>query len=132
MLRAACLLCGTAAVVAAGDVAQKASSDGTMLHERSRLYVVGVAGGALIWAAAIVLTRSAKIAVPGGLVLGGASGNLASIVVWGAVPNSLTAAELGFNLADVFVVGGFVSLAISVGVFAVANRDRLGEPVRLR
>jgi hypothetical protein len=53
-----------------------------LAHDRSAPYVVGVAGASLVWAGAVALTRSPSIALAGGVVLGGAVGNLASIALW--------------------------------------------------
>ena len=111
-----------------------------MLHERTFGYAVGISLAALAWVAAILATRSVALALPGGLVLGGAAGNVASWALWPShegIPNTffLGDRELGlaFNLADAFVVGAVVVvLPIALAVFAVRNRHRLREPVSLR
>jgi hypothetical protein len=75
------LLLGAATVVAALDLLHKQqaiSEQGrvVLLHDRPTRYVVAGAALSLGWAAAIALTRSSSIALFGGVVLGGAAGNL--------------------------------------------------------
>jgi lipoprotein signal peptidase len=138
--RSAALLSVTAALVAGVDLAHKAAAladpgDAVGLHPRSALYAVGVAAISALWAAAILLTRSASIALGGGVFLGGAAGNVASLALWPAaegVPNPLVAGEVAFNLADMAVVLGLVLVLAATTRFAARNRARLGEPVRLR
>jgi len=132
VLRAACVLFGTASFVSIVDLTHKAAADSTLLHQRSPFYAVAVAVASAAWAAAIVLTRSPRIALGGGVVLGGAAANAASLAVWEGVPDPLIASGIAFNLADVFVVGGFVAVAAAVLTFALAQRERLGEPLRVR
>ena len=132
MLRAACVLFGTAAFVSSVDLTHKAAADGALLHGRSAFYAVAVAVASAAWAAAILITRSPRIALGGGVVLGGAVANLASLAVWHGVPDPIIASAIAFNLADVFVVAGFVGVAAAVLTFARAHRERLGEPVRVR
>ena len=57
-----------------------------LAHDRSALYVAGVAAASVLWAGALTLTRSGPIMFTGGLVLGGAAGNLVSIALWPSVP----------------------------------------------
>lgn len=132
MRRTARVLFATATFVAALDLAQKAGSDGAVLHGRSALYLIGVTAGSIAWATAIVLTRSPAIALGAGLVLGGAAGNVLSIALWQGVPNPIVTSTIAFNLADLFVVGGFVAVAAATLGFALANRERLSEPLRIR
>jgi lipoprotein signal peptidase len=139
MARAAVWLVGTATVVAAVDLAHKAAAlaDPTAsvtLHPRSTLYALGVAAISALWAFAIMLTRSRSIALGGGIFVGGAAGNVVSLVLWPSVdgvPNPLLARELAFNLADVAVVVGLALVVLGVAAFAVQNNGRLGERVRL-
>ncbi len=137
MIRTFAALAGTAAAVAGLDLAQKAFSiserDGAVLvHSRPSLYVAGLATAALVWAVALARARSASIAVAGGIVLGGALGNLASIALWpslAGVPDPLVAGGVAFNVADVAVAVGFVLLLPATALFALKNRERLFDPV---
>ncbi len=137
MTRTLCLLLGAATVVVALDLAQTASSisdrGGVVLaHDRSALYFAGVAVASVLWAGAVALTRSDSIAIAGGVVLGGAAGNLLSIALWpslAGVPDPIVAGGVAFNLADVAVALGFVLLLPATAVFAVQNRARLLDPV---
>jgi lipoprotein signal peptidase len=114
--------------------------DELLFHERSLGYAVGVTVGSLAWCAAIVATRSVMLAVPGGLVLGGAAGNVVSWALWpsyAGTPNTFLVGDerlgLAFNLADAFVVGAvFGVLPVALAVFTARNRQRLREPIRLR
>jgi lipoprotein signal peptidase len=130
------LLAGTAGAVAGLDLAQKAfsiSERGVVLvHARPTFYVAGLAVAALVWAGAIVRARSASIAVAGGVVLGGAIGNLASIALWpslAGVPDPLVAGGVAFNVADVAVAVGFVLLLPATALFALKHHERLFDPV---
>jgi lipoprotein signal peptidase len=119
------------------DLAHKALSisergGAVLAHDRSALYVAGVAAASLVWAGAVALTRSSSIAFAGGVVLGGAAGNLVSIALWPGlpgVPNPIVAGGVAFNVADVAVLIGFGLLLPTILVFAVRNRERLFEPV---
>jgi len=132
------VLFGAAAVVAAIDLSHKALAvsergGAVLAHDRSAPYVAGLAAATLAWASAIALVRSASIALAGGLVLGGAIGNLASFALWPTlpgVPDPLVAGGIAFNLADVSALLGLVFLVPAIVVFAARNRERLFEPVR--
>jgi hypothetical protein len=140
VIRTLGLLLVTTTVVATVDLAHKAVAisergGAVVLHDRSALYAAGLAVVSLLWAGAIVLIRSASIALAGGVVLGAAAGNLASLALWPSlrgVPDPLVAGELAFNLADGAAALGLVLLLPATVVFAVRNRERLSEPVRLR
>ena len=131
------LVAGTAGAVAGLDLVQKAFSisergSAVLVHARPAPYVVVVAAAALVWAVVLARVRATSIAVVGGVVLGGAIGNLASIALWpslAGVPDPLVAAGVAFNLADVFVASGFVVLLPTTALFALKNRERLFEPV---
>lgn len=135
------IVLGLAALVVAGvDLAHKAmaiadSGGAVLAHERSLAYVAAVGAVASVWAGAIVLTRSVSIALAGGVLAGGAAGNVVSLVLWPSVPgvpNPLLAGDLAFNVADLAVAAGVVLLLAAAAGFAVRNRERLREPVRLR
>jgi lipoprotein signal peptidase len=137
VVRTVTLLLGAAAVVAAIDLTYKelavSERGGAVLaHDRSALYVAGLAAATLAWAGAISLVRSTSIALAGGLVLGGAIGNLASFALWPSlpgVPDPLVARGIAFNLADVSALLGLTLLVPAILLFAARNRERLFEPV---
>ena len=123
-----------AAAFAAGgaDLAHKASSEAQYLHQRSASYVVCVLALGAAWAAAIVATRSLPMALGGGVLTGGIAGNVASLALWPGVPNPIELEPIAFNLADVvFVVAGFVSVALAALALVVREPERLHDPVRL-
>jgi Signal peptidase (SPase) II len=131
------LLLGAATIVATLDLGHKAASiserGGVVLaHDRSAFYVAGVAAASVVWAWAVSRTGSSSIALAGGVVLGGAAGNLVSIALWPSlrgVPDPIVTGSVAFNLADVAVGIGFVLLLPATAVFAYQNRKRLFEPV---
>jgi lipoprotein signal peptidase len=126
-------LAGTAAVLAAADLTHKAIGGGAEhVHPRSAIYVAVVVVLSVIWAGAIVMTRSLAMAVGGGVVAGGALGNLASLAFWPGVPNPIATASFAFNLADVFVLVGFVAVSVIALRLARVERTRLNQPLRLR
>jgi lipoprotein signal peptidase len=137
MARTLVTLLGAATFVAVVDLAHEAlaiseRSGAVLAHERSALYVTGVAAASLLWAVAIARIRSSSIAFAGGVVLGGAAGNLVSIALWpslASVPDPIIAGDVAFNLADLAVALGFVLLLPAAAVFALQNRKRLFEPV---
>jgi hypothetical protein len=137
VIRSLSLLAGTAGAVAGLDLAQKAFSISerggvVLVHDRPTLYVVGVAAAALVWAVALARARSASIVIAGGVVLGGAAGNLVSIALWpslAGVPDPIVAGGVAFNVADVAVAIGFVLLLPATALFGLKNRERLFDPV---
>ncbi|HET9544723.1 MAG TPA: hypothetical protein VFO88_04030, partial [Gaiellaceae bacterium] len=88
MTRAALVLSATAALVAGADLVHKALAvdAATLVHERGSGYLL-LAGVAAAWALALVAVGSPGLAFAGGVLLGGAAGNLLSLPVWGGVPN---------------------------------------------
>jgi lipoprotein signal peptidase len=132
MGRCALALGGTATLLAGVDLVHKALAGSAHFHARSASYVTLVVVLAVAWALAIVLTRSAVMAVGGGVVVGGALGNVASLALWRGIPNPIDAAVVAFNLADVFVLIGFVVVALTAARLAVANGEGLRDPIRLR
>lgn len=131
MRSAALLLSATAILVAAIDLAHKASVDAAHFHARSPVYVLLVLGLGSVWAAAILATRSLSLAFAGGILAGGALGNLVSLALWPRVPNPIDLEAIVFNLADLFVVAGLLLTLAATLVFAARNRERLSEPVGL-
>ena len=137
MIRTLALLAGTASAVAALDLAHKAlevsdRSSAVFVHSRSGLYVAVAAAASLAWAVMVVRVGSMSITVAGGVVLGGALGNLASIALWpslSGVPDTIVAGDIAFSAADVAVAIGFLMLIPAMVVFALRNRDRLFEPI---
>jgi lipoprotein signal peptidase len=121
----------TALVCASVDLAHKASADAANLHNRSPVYVVVVLGLAAAWALTILATRSLSLALGGGVLAGGALGNVTSLAWWSGVPNPIELEPIALNLADLFVVGGFLLTSAAALVFAARHRDRLHEPVGL-
>jgi hypothetical protein len=127
------LLLGAATVVAALDLLHKQqaiSEQGrvVLLHDRPTRYVVAGAALSLGWAAAIALTRSSSIALFGGVVLGGAAGNLLSFALWPSlpgVPDPIVARGLAFSFGDVAVLGGLMLLTPFAVLFARRNRRHL-------
>ena len=124
------VLAVTAAAFACLDLAHKATAEATYVHPRSAAYVVVVLGLALLWSAAVLATRSALLALAGGVVLGGALGNVVSLALWPGVPNPIELDAIAFNLADAFVLLGFATTAAATLTFAGRNRERLREPLQ--
>jgi hypothetical protein len=137
MTRTVGLLLGAAAIVVALDLGQKqlAISDrggGVYLHDRPLRYVLAGAALTLGWAGGIALTRSALMAIPGGVVLGGAGGNLLSFALWPSlpgVPDPIVAGGLAFSLGDLAVGIGLLMLVPFGLVFVRRNRERLLKPL---
>ena len=137
MIRTLVLLAGTAGAVAALDLAQKAFSisdrgGAVIAHNRSGLYVATGAVAAFLWGAAVARVGSPSIAIAGGVILGGAVGNLFSIALWPSlvnVPDPLVAGGVAFSVGDVAVGFGILLLIPATVLFALQNRDRLFEPV---
>jgi hypothetical protein len=129
MLRSGLALAGTATLLAALDLAHKADARVEYFHARSASYVVFVVGLSVVWTAAILATRSLAMAVGGGAVLGGAGGNLISLAFWPGVPNPIEVAPIAFNLADFFVLAGFVAVAGATVALVRGDRERLGRTV---
>lgn len=114
------------------DLAHKGVSEAAVVHERSAVYAVAASFLLVAWSVAILAARIPSLALGGGLAAGGALGNLFSLGFRPGVPNPIVLEEIAFNLADLFVLSGFVLTALATLVFALRNRDRLHEPWRLR
>jgi len=119
----------TATVLAAADLAVKAAAGAGAIDPRSMLYVTVVVGLSVVWVGAIVLTRSPAMAVGGGVLAGGALGNVASLAFWPGVPNPITTASFAFNLADVSVLVGFLAVSACSLRLVRVERARLNEPL---
>lgn len=131
-MRSAALVFAAAAILgAAVDLAHKVSVDAFYFHARSPGYVVLVLGLAVVWAGAILTTRSRAMALGGGVLLGGALGNVVSLALWPGVPNPIELGPIAFNVADVFVLAGFLVTSGAALALAARDSDRLHEPVRL-
>ena len=137
MRTSALALLGAATLVAGADLAQKALAMrgpvSVPLHDRSAAYAL-VLVAALAWAAALTAVRSPLLALAGGVVAGGAAGNVLSLALWTGVPDPLASDALGlaFNLADVAALtGGLVLVPAAVLVFMARGGD-LRRPVTLR
>lgn len=130
MIRSGLTLASTATVLAALDLAHKAGGGATYFHARSLSYVLVVLVLSTAWAAAILATRSLPLAVGGGAVLGGAAGNVVSLAFWPGVPNPIEVGAIAFNLADVFVLSGFLAVALATIALLCGDRERLRRPVR--
>ena len=139
MRPAAIVLVLTAGLVVAVDLVHKAIAlhgpEPVVGHERPFGYIAAGATAATIWAVAIVFARSVPIALAGGIAVGGAAANLTSLALWpsfAGVPDPIIAGRIAFNVADIAVGVGLVLVVATTVGFAVRNRSRLREPVRVR
>jgi hypothetical protein len=130
MARPGLALAGTATLLAALDLAHKADARVEYFHARSASYVLVVLVLSAAWTLAILATRSVALAVGGGAVLGGAGGNLLSLAFWPGVPNPIEVGAIAFNLADVFVLVGFLAVALVTLALLRGDPERLSRPVR--
>ncbi|MFN2470182.1 MAG: hypothetical protein ABR583_04190 [Gaiellaceae bacterium] len=137
--RAALIVGCTAAAVAALDLTHKAhaldSGSAVTGHERSGVYLIGVTVLLGVWAAALVLCGSRSIALAGGIVGGGATGNVASLALWpsfAGVANPLVARGVAFSIGDVAVGTGLALVLAATVAFAVRNPERLRQPIAFR
>jgi len=117
-------------VVIATDLCVKAlaaSGGEVVLHDRSPFYGL-VAVAAVAWSAALLATGSRLLAGAGGLVLGGALANAASLLLWPGVPDPLVAGQVAFNPADVAALaGGLIAVPLAAGAVAVRSRASLSR-----
>ncbi len=134
MVRPAGILAAVAVSVAAADLGMKALAvarhgDAVVLHERPGIYAL-VALAALAWSTALLAIGSPLVAAAGGLVLGGALANAASLALWPGVPDPLVARNVAFNLADIAALtGGLAAVPLAVAAVAIRDRGRLAQRV---
>jgi lipoprotein signal peptidase len=132
VLRTVLLFCAIATLFAAIDLAHKSVAGAEYFHARSLAYVLVVLVLATAWAAAILATGSLPMALGGGAVAGGAVGNVLSLALWPGVPNPIEVGAIAFNLADVFVLAGFLLVVLATLALVSRDRERLSQPLRLR
>ena len=119
-----------AVVVLAIVVVQEALTPAPYHHARS----VGALAVMAVLAALVLVVvprvRSMSVAVGGGVAAGGALAMFVSGLVWHAgVPDPLVGGDYAFNLADVALVVGDVTLLVAAVAHAWDNRHGLHQPV---
>jgi lipoprotein signal peptidase len=132
VLRTVVLFCAIATLFAATDLVHKSVAGAEYFHARSLGYVLVVLVLATAWTAAILATRSLPMALGGAVVAGGAAGNVLSLALWPGVPNPIEVGAIAFNLADIFVLAGFLLVVVVTLALVSRDRERLSQPLRLR
>ena len=124
------LAAATAFVVAAAVVADEARAPSPYHHARSAGALALMAVLAALVLAIVPRIRSTAAAFGSGVAAGGAIAMLVSGLVWQAgVPDPLVGDGYAFNLADVAVVLGDVTLVVAAVVHGWDNRHALRRPV---
>jgi lipoprotein signal peptidase len=123
------VLAGAALLLAAVDLAQKASAP-VYGHPRGAGYVGLAAVLCVLLVLFVPRVPSRALAVAGGVAAAGALGNLVSAVAWrGGVPNPIVVGDVAFNIADLCAVGGAIALVLGAAFFAVRNPALLRQPI---
>jgi len=122
--------------LAAADLAVQASlpADPAFAHHRTQAWM-GLSFGILLLVLLSARLPSRLLALGAGVFAGGLAGNLGSAALHHRViPNPFVAADIAFNLADVFVVAGLLLSAVACMRLAVRFRHLLPThtiPVRI-
>jgi lipoprotein signal peptidase len=123
------LLVGVAVMLAAADLAQKASAP-VYGHARGIAYVLVAAALTVLLVVFVPRVPSRALAVAGGIAGAGAFGNVASALAWrGGIPNPIVVGEIAFNVADLCAVTGAVTLVVGCALFALRNPALLRQPI---
>ena len=119
-----------ALVVLAIVVVQEALTTSPYHHARSVGALVVMAVLAALVLVVVPRVRSMSVAVGGGIAAGGALAMFVSGLIWHAgVPDPLVGGNYAFNLADVALVVGDVTLLVAAVAHAWDNRHGLHQPV---
>ena len=123
------MLIGAAVLLAAVDLAQKASAP-VYGHPRSAGYAVLAATLCALVVLYVPRVPSRALAVAGGIAAAGAFGNFVSALAWrGGVPNPIVLGQIAFNVADLCAVAGAAALVVGAAVFALRNPALLRQPI---
>ena len=123
------LLVGVGLLLAAVDLAQKASAP-LYGHPRGAGYVVFAATLTVLLVLFVPRVPSRTLAVAGGIAAAGAFGNLVSALAWrGGIPNPIVLGDVAFNIADLCAVTGAAALVAGAALFALRNPSLLRQPV---
>jgi len=119
-----------AVTVAVVDLLDKAVSPTlpSAYHARGPAAAAGMAAMVVVGAWMFPRAGSRLIAAAGGLMVGGGLSNVLSLGIWGrGVPNPLLSERLdiAFNLADVAIALGLLSMLAGILAYAVQHRSLL-------